>query len=121
MNCHSGNSQKARKQTPVSLPVPFKLTHVGHHWGPVEGPRLLLQPLLQLLQVALTVVTDNDLLEGFTSREELVDGGARADVDQEVPLHAIWFRGGKEGGGQVSLQGDTAGLHYSHWHRAREP
>lgn len=88
--------QKAGKQSLVSLPVPFELTHVGHHWGPVKGPRFLLQPLLQFLQVLVGVIGGNDLLEGLTSREELVDGGARANVNQEVPLHAIWFRGGNK-------------------------
>lgn len=87
---------KAGKQTLVSLPVPFKLAHVGHHWGPVKGPWFLLQPLSQLLQVLVSVIGGNDLLEGFTSREKLVDGGARANVDEEVPLHAIWFRGGNK-------------------------
>lgn len=93
--------KKARKKTRVSLPVPFKLTHIGHHWGPVKGPWLLLQPLLQLPQVLISIVSGDDLLEGFTGREELIDGGARANVDQEVSLHTIWFRGGNEEGGQA--------------------
>lgn len=94
--------EKAGKQTLVSLPVPFQLAHVGHHWGPVISPWFLLQPLLQLPQVLVRIVGGNDLLEGFTSREELVDGGARANVDEEVPFHAIWFRGGnKERGSDI--------------------
>lgn len=94
--------QRAQKWTPVSLPVPFELTHIGHYWWPVEGPWLLLQPLLQLLKVLVTVVSSNDLLEGFTSRKELIDGGTRADVNQEITPHTIWFRG-RNGEGESGI------------------
>lgn len=88
--------QKAEEQIPITLPVPFKITHIGDYWRPVKGPRLLLQPLLQLPKVLVCVVTDNDLLEGLTGRQKLIDGGTRANVNQEVSLHTTWNRRGRD-------------------------
>lgn len=95
---------KGEKQIPITLPVPFEITHIGDHWRPVKGPWLLLQPLLQLPKVLVCVVTDNDLLEGFTGGEKLINGGARANVNQEVSFHTTWSRGSGIIRGQAELK-----------------
>lgn len=87
-----------------SLPVPLQLAHILHHRGPIKSARLLLQPFCNFLAVLVQIISGYDVLIGPTGREQLIDGGATANIDQGATFQDPWHKReedlgeGREGG-----------------------
>lgn len=80
--------------TPPALPAPLDLADVLDEGTPVESSRLTPHPTPQLLPVHLQEIGGHDLLEVIAGAQQLIDGGARAHVDERAPTDLTWGVGG---------------------------
>lgn len=74
------------------LPAALDLADVLDEGAPVEGPGLAPRPPAQLLPVHRQVIGGHDLLEVVAGAQQLVDGGARAHIDQRPAPDLTWER-----------------------------
>lgn len=92
--------------TPPALPAPLDLADVLDEGTPVESSRLTPHPTPQLLPVHLQEIGGHDLLEVIAGAQQLIDGGARAHVDERAPTDLTWGVGGgptvRHGMGELS-------------------